>query len=77
MKKKVTFKKFKEIYVHSGCALSENDIDYGVLLCMISNYHFASADEMEKDGYIHACEAYKNTARIIHDDLYKMGYFED
>ena len=77
MRKKVTLKKFKEIYVHSGCALNEKDIDYGVILCMLSNYHFTSAEEMEKDGYIHAAESYKNMARIMHNDLKDMGYFED
>ena len=77
MRKKVTFKKFKEIYVNSGCALNEKDIDYGIILCMLSNYHYSGAEEMEKDGYIHAAESYRKIASIMHDELFLMGFFEE
>ena len=76
-KKKVTLKKFKEIYVNSGCAFNEKDIDYGIILCLLSNYHFSSAEEMEKDGYIHAAESYRRIARIMHNELFLMGYFDN
>ena len=77
MRKKVTFKKFKDIYVQSGCALNEKDIDYGIILCMLSNYHYSGAEEMEKDGYIHAAESYRKIARTISNELHIMGYFEN
>ncbi len=77
MRKKVTFKKFKEIYVHSGCAFNEKEIDYGIILCMLSTYHYESADDMEKDGFIHAAESYRKIARDMHNELVKIGYFED
>ena len=76
-KKKVTFKQFKEIYVKSGCALSEKNIDYGVLLCMVSNYHYKSADELDKDGFVHAGERYRQIARDMHNELDKLGFFDN
>lgn len=75
--KKVSLKKFKEMYVKSGCAFNEKEIDYGIILCMLSTYHYNSADEMEKDGFVHAAESYRKIARSMHDELAKIGYFEN
>ena len=34
-------------------------------------------EDMEKDGFVYAAERYRQIARMMHNELHIMGYFED